>query len=153
LGSAGRRDLLALALASRAVAHAALTELIDELSFEAVQRDAILSAAAGADGLAASLRLARRPSEIAAAVADSRPEAVALAGALGPDAQAREWLDELRHVRLEIDGSDLLGAGIVQGPAVGAGLRAALAAELDERGLGRERQLEAALRAAQALES
>ena len=88
------------------------------------------------------------PSEIAAAVGGGPPELVALAGALGPERPAREWLDRLRHVRLEIDGRDLLAAGVPEGPAVGRGLRAALAAKLDRRASGREQELAEALNAA-----
>ena len=55
--------------------------------------------------------------------AGAGPELVALAGALGPERAAREWLERLRHVRLEIDGDDLLAAGVPEGPAVGRGLR------------------------------
>ncbi len=73
---------------------------------------------------------------------------MALAGALGPERQARDWLDELRHVRLSIDGSDLLAAGVPEGPAIGRGLRAALAAKLDGGANGREQELAAALNAA-----
>ena len=75
-------------------------------------------------------------------------ELVALAGALGGEPQAREWLERLRHVRLEIDGRDLLVAGVPEGPAIGRGLRAALAAKLDRRASGREQELAEAVRAA-----
>jgi hypothetical protein len=51
-------------------------------------------------------------------------------------------------VRLEIDGDDLLAAGLEPGPAVGAGLAAARAAKLDGRASGREAELAEALRAA-----
>ena len=68
---------------------------------------------------------------------------MALAGALDAEAPARRWLDELRHVRLEIDGDDLLAAGVAAGPAVGAGLAAARAAKLDGRAEGREAELAA----------
>jgi hypothetical protein len=53
-------------------------------------------------------------------------------------------------VGLEIDGSDLLAAGLEQGPAVGAGLAAARAAKLDGRATGREAELAEALRVAAA---
>jgi tRNA nucleotidyltransferase (CCA-adding enzyme) len=75
-------------------------------------------------------------------------EAVALAGALGPQRPAREWLESLRQVRLEIDGSDLLAAGVPEGPAIGRGLAAALAAKLDGEATGRDAELAAALRGA-----
>jgi tRNA nucleotidyltransferase (CCA-adding enzyme) len=73
---------------------------------------------------------------------------VAIAGALGPAAAARQWLDSIRQVRLQIGGADLLEAGIAAGPAIGRGLRAALAAKRDGRVSGREAELAEALRAA-----
>lgn len=150
LPEGARRDRLALALAARAVAAPELESLLDSLAFEASDRDAITAAASGSDALAARLRAAGRPSQIAAAVAGADAEAVALAGALGPAAAAREWLERLRHVRLEIDGRELLEAGVPEGPAVGRGLAAALAAKLDGTAAGREAELAAALQAARA---
>jgi hypothetical protein len=78
-------------------------------------------------------------------------EAVALAGAVGgvaARAAAQRWLGELRHVGLEINGDDLVAAGVNPGPAIGAGLRAALSARLDGRAGDRDAQLAEALRAA-----
>lgn len=148
LPSEERRDLLALAVAMRGVASPARAELLDALAFHAHDRDAILAAAGRSEELARRLGQASSPSQIAAAVGDAGAQLVALAGALGPDKQAREWLTRLRHVRLEIDGDDLLGAGVPAGPAIGRGLRAALAAKLDGHTAGREAELAAALRAA-----
>ena len=68
-------------------------------------------------------------------------EAVALAG--GPN--ARRWIDELRHVRLEITGDDLLAAGVTEGPQVGARLARTLDQVLDGVVTGRDAQLTAAL--------
>ncbi|MBV9046992.1 MAG: CCA tRNA nucleotidyltransferase [Solirubrobacterales bacterium] len=144
----GRRDRLSLALAARGVPPAELPGLLARLAFEAEDRDAVIAAATRADELARTLAEARRPSQIAAAVAGSAPELVALAGALGPAPAAREWLTRLRHVRLEIDGRALLEAGVPEGPAVGRGLRAALADKLDGRLSGREAELARALAAA-----
>ena len=76
-----------------------------------------------------------------------RPAELVLARAIGA-----EWLDayvaEWRRVELEIDGSDLLAAGVPQGPALGRGLAAALRAKLDGEVEGRERELAVALAAA-----
>ena len=62
------------------------------------------------------------------------------------------WLDRYRlewaGVTLEIDGDDLIGAGVPQGPANGIGLDGALAARLDEGVDGRDEQLAIALAAA-----
>jgi tRNA nucleotidyltransferase (CCA-adding enzyme) len=144
----GRRDRLALAVAASRVPRLRLALLLDRLAFEAVDRDVILEAATHAQTLASTLTQAVRPSQVSAAVAAAPPELVALAGALGPAGQAREWLERDRHVRLEIDGRDLLAAGLPEGPAIGAGLAAALGAKLDGRASGRDRQLAEALRAA-----
>ncbi len=144
----GRRDRLAIALAARDMAGDELTALLDALAFEAPDRDAIVAAATRAPELAARLKHARLPSQIAAAADRAGPELVALAGAYGPERQAAQWLRRLRHVGLEIDGSDLLAAGVPQGPAVGRGLRAALAAKLDGRTSGREDELAQALQMA-----
>jgi tRNA nucleotidyltransferase (CCA-adding enzyme) len=100
--------------------------------------------------VARRLAAAGRPSEIARVAQGLPLELVALAGALGPAEQARSWLERLRHVRLEIDGSDLLDAGVAEGPAIGTALRAALAAKLDGQTAGRGDELAAALQAAQA---
>lgn len=144
----GRRDRLALAATVRGVPAAELGALLDSLAFESEDRDAILLAATRADDVAVALAAASVPSEVAAAVAGAPGELVALAGALGPADQAREWLDSFRHVRLEIDGGDLLAAGVPEGPAIGRGLRAALAAKVDGRASGRDQELAVALTAA-----
>ena len=143
-----RRDRLVLALAARALTAGKLTALLDSLAFEADDRDAIVVTATRGEDVARALAVAGAPSEVAAAVAGAPAELVALAGALGPEPQAREWLDTLRHVRLAIDGRDLLAAGVPEGPAIGRGLRAALAAKLDRLAAGREQELAAALIAA-----
>jgi tRNA nucleotidyltransferase (CCA-adding enzyme) len=142
-----RRDRLAVALAARGVPAGELPGLLDGLAYEAEDRDAIVAAATRASDLARALTAAETASAIAAAAAGAPPELVALAGALGPDRQAREWLERLRHVRLSIDGSDLLAAGVPQGPAIGRALRAALAAKLDGAAPDREQELAEALNA------
>ena len=144
----GRRDRVALAAAAQALGADQLGGLLDALAFEAGDRDAIVAAANGAPALARRLERAARPSEIAEAVGGAADETVALAGALGAEEPARAWLERLRQVELEIDGDDLLDAGVPQGPAVGRGLAAALAAKLDGLVAGREAELGAALRAA-----
>jgi tRNA nucleotidyltransferase (CCA-adding enzyme) len=143
-----RRDRLALAVASLGLPAPDLSLLLDSLAFEAEDRDAVVATASRAEGLAGALARAEAASEIAAAVAGAPPELVALAGALGPERPARDWLGRLRHVRLSIDGRDLLAAGVPEGPAIGRGLRAALAAKLDRRAFGREQELAEALQAA-----
>jgi tRNA nucleotidyltransferase (CCA-adding enzyme) len=137
-----------IAVAALDLASDDLPGRLDEWGFTASQRDRIAGAAVGARPLARALREARRPSAIAAAAGDGPAERVAVAGALGAEGPARRWLDELRHVTLEIDGGDLLRNGVARGPAIGAGLAAALRAKLDGRVAGREQELAEALRAA-----
>jgi tRNA nucleotidyltransferase (CCA-adding enzyme) len=148
LGSGGRRDLLVLGSAARGLDVGARARLLENLAFPAADRGVITAVASGADALAARLAQARTPAQIAEAVAAAPPEAVAAAGALGPREQARQWLGRLRDVRLQINGDDLLAAGVPRGPAVGRGLRAALAAKLDGAAPDRAAELERALAAA-----
>lgn len=144
----GRRDLLALAMAARAIEPERLRILLDRLAFAASDRDRIVEIVEQGPALAQRLAAAARPSEIADAVGSGGPELVALAGALGTAAPARRWLEDLRHLVLEISGDDLIAAGVEPGPPVGAGLRAARSAALDGRANTREEQLGEALRAA-----
>ena len=87
--------------------------LLARLEFTAAER-AIVRASVAAAPLADGPR--RPASELARALRDLPVEAVALAGARGAPAPARRWLDELRHVALQITGADLLAAGIARGP-------------------------------------
>jgi tRNA nucleotidyltransferase (CCA-adding enzyme) len=134
---------------------AELTERVAELlasspwSEFVPRQQALLAATLGPAGAEYELAAAR-PESPSAAVELARgrqPIELALARALGA-----EWLDEYvgrwRAVELEIDGADLIAAGIPQGPALGRGLRAALAAKLDGEATGREQELAAALGAA-----
>jgi tRNA nucleotidyltransferase (CCA-adding enzyme) len=138
----GRRDLLLLAVAVRAVEAGRLSPWLEALEFTARERDVVVAAARAepAEGLV-------RPSDIAARFAGRPVEAVAMAGALGDEPAARRWLEDLRHVRLEIDGDDLLAAGVPQGERIGRGLAAALRAKLDGEAPDRAAQLAAALAA------
>ncbi len=116
----------------------------------AAKRDeAVLAAALGPPSGAEELARARpqRPSEAVELARGHDAIELVLARA-----QGAEWLDdyfaEWSQVRLEIDGSDLIAAGVESGPAVGRGLAAALAAKLDNGPAGREAELAAALAAA-----
>jgi len=140
----------AVAMASACLGFGAgeLASWLDEIAWPAAERDAIVEAAGTAPGLAHVLASgAEPPSRLAAAVGRSRPETVALAGALGAPGPAARWLQQERHVGLEIDGADLLAAGAAPGPALGAALESALAARRDGTVRGREQELAAALSA------
>ena len=110
---------------------------------------ALLRAAQGPAGQEASLAAASpaQPSEAVGLAARREPLELLLARALGA-----EWLDrylaEWRDVALEIDGDDLMRAGIPEGPAVGRGLQAALRRKLDGEVSGADQELAAALEAA-----
>jgi tRNA nucleotidyltransferase (CCA-adding enzyme) len=73
-------------------------------------------------------------------------EAVALAGALGCEEPAHRWLQETRHIALEITGDDLIEKGISEGPEIGRRLEVVLGMRLDgELAGGRDAELQAAL--------
>jgi tRNA nucleotidyltransferase (CCA-adding enzyme) len=88
-----------------------------------------------------------KPSEAVRLASELEPSQLAVARALGG-----EWLDrygdEWRHARLEIDGKDLIAAGVAEGPGVGIGLQAALDAKLDGEISGRDAELAFAVKAA-----
>lgn len=89
-----------------------------------------------------------RPSE-AVALVRGVDQAVLLVATAAGGAWIERCLREWTPVELEITGEDLLAAGIEPGPAVGAGLEAALQRKLDgELGGGREAELTAAIEAA-----
>ena len=89
------------------------------------------------------------PSEVAARLRGEPVEAVAVAGAKGDPETAGLYLHRWRHVGLEIDGHDLIAAGVAEGPDVGRRLAAALARRLDgDLPPGRDAELAAALDAA-----
>lgn len=123
----GRADLVRLAASCASVSLPDLLPWLDALELTTSEREIV-----GAGSRASSfgpLRTARLRSEIHRAAVGAPDELVALAG--GPNAQL--WFDELRQVRLLIGGHDLLASGVPAGPELGARLRRALDAKLDER--------------------
>jgi tRNA nucleotidyltransferase (CCA-adding enzyme) len=144
--------LIPLAVAFRTPAEGAratTARRLDDFGFHADTRERLLSAAFDADELAAALPRAARPSQLYGLLAAVPVETVAVAGAITRAARenARRWIEQLRGVRLEIDGADLLRAGVPQGPEIGARLRRALDAKLDGEldGRGAEAELRVAL--------
>ncbi len=88
-----------------------------------------------------------RPSEAVRMARRVDPVDLVLARALGA-----EWLDryllDWRQVGLEIDGEDLIAAGIPEGPGIGQGLAEALRRKLDGEISGRDAELAVAVEAA-----
>jgi len=116
------------------------------LEFPAGDRDRILGAARAGARLSHELGVALVGSRLRAVVGNAPPEGVALAGAQGDADTARSWLKDIRHVRLQIDGDDLIAAGVPEGPEIGHRLEATLRRKLDgELADGREAELAAAL--------
>jgi tRNA nucleotidyltransferase (CCA-adding enzyme) len=135
----GRADLLTLAACAAGMDAGALLAWLDDMGFVAGERDLVAAASRFSTG--APLRAARTNAEIARAARGAPVEAVALAGG----ENARRWLDELRAVRLDINGDDLLAAGLPEGPEIGARLPRTLDRKLDGELAGREQELAAAL--------
>lgn len=132
-----------------------LLEAVDELLHspqwaELVSREQALIAAAlgppGGEKALASMRVPQ-PGEGTEAAERRDPVELILARAMGAT-----WLDRYltawRRVELDIDGDDLIAAGIEQGPAIGRGLRAARTAKLEGEIGSREEELATALAAA-----
>ena len=130
-----------------------LRVLLDGYEFPAAERERAVHSALMAPRLSQRLKRGGRPSQIYEVAHDAPLEAVALAVALADaDASAtaadaaRQWLAHLRHVALQINGDDLLAAGVAAGPDVGRRLHKALMRKLDgQLGEGREAELSAAL--------
>jgi tRNA nucleotidyltransferase (CCA-adding enzyme) len=125
--------------------------LLDRLGVDASTRREVLAAAAGAPALARRVPTDGPPSRLLQILPADQPATIALAAGLGSPSVAAvlaRWFAEYSLVRLEIDGSDLITAGVPAGPAISTGLRAAHAARLDGAALTREQQLAVALAAA-----
>ncbi len=126
-----------------------LAPFVERLGLEASARDAVLRAARVAPSLVAGLRADMQPSELYELLSEEPPEALALALGLGaPGEPVLRFASSLGDMRLEIDGDDLLAAGIAEGPAIGAALRLVLGRVLDGELDGRDEQLDAAIDAA-----
>jgi tRNA nucleotidyltransferase (CCA-adding enzyme) len=157
----GSRELLLLAalvlpLTVRADGHpeAEARALLNRLEFPAPERDHVVRSALDTLRLFDELPARARPGELYRMLAESPIEAVALAAACeradgrADDAvrAAHRWLGELRHVRLHINGEDLLAAGVPEGPEVGRRLHETLLLRLEgELAEGSEAELRAAL--------
>jgi tRNA nucleotidyltransferase (CCA-adding enzyme) len=123
-----------------------LKDWVEELHLGRQQADAVLRAAAKGPQLASTLRNELAPSAVHAVLSCEPPEALALALARGaPGDQVLRYLADLRGVRLEISGHDLVEAGIPESPALGRALDETLRRKLDGEVSGRDEELATAL--------
>jgi tRNA nucleotidyltransferase (CCA-adding enzyme) len=149
LPSDGARDALLMAVAVHSAAQPA--ELIAGLELPGELGARVLAAADGASGLAEQVEHGDIPAESFAVLDRQSLETVVLAGALaarrgGAAADVfRDWIETTRHVRLRIDGNDLLQAGIPMGPEVGVRLAVALRRKREGRVTDRDGELRAAM--------
>jgi tRNA nucleotidyltransferase (CCA-adding enzyme) len=124
-----------------------LDSWLSDLHLTSEERDAVARAARVAPRLAAELRdREHQPSELRALLGREPLLSLALALAMqAPSEPILQWVNNLRSVRLEITGDDLLAAGVPEGPALGRALDETLDRKLDGFVSGREEELEAAL--------
>ncbi len=146
-----RPDLVLLAASVTGLERSDLRAWLDRLGLSSSERDAVVGAALDAPALAEALSAARRPSQIARVAAQRAPGELAMAAALGADGPVAEWDRHLRHVGLEIDGGDLIAAGVPEGPVIGRALAEVLSRKLDGELGGRQAELDAALEATDAI--
>jgi tRNA nucleotidyltransferase (CCA-adding enzyme) len=119
---------------------------LDGLGLGRAERDRVARAARRAPALAEALSGELRASELHALLAPEPLEALAIAlGSGAPGEPLLRYLADLRTVRLEIAGADLLAAGVPQSPAVGRALDETLRRKLDGEVSGHDDELEMAL--------
>jgi tRNA nucleotidyltransferase (CCA-adding enzyme) len=136
----GLRGPLALAACVTRVPRERLTQRLDQLGFRASERHVIVAAASRFDALHDHLDVS--DAELWRLLHRERPETAELLAAAG-DRRAQDWLDDVRHRKLEINGADLIADGLT-GARVGEGLTAATLAMLEGKARDRATQLEVA---------
>jgi tRNA nucleotidyltransferase (CCA-adding enzyme) len=123
-----------------------LGEWVEDLHIGRQAADAVMRAAAKGPQLASTLRNELAPSAVHAVLSCEPPEALALALARGaPGDPVLRFLADLRGVRLEITGDDLIAEGIPQSPELGRALAETLRRKLDGEVSGRDDELKLAL--------
>jgi tRNA nucleotidyltransferase (CCA-adding enzyme) len=124
---------------------------VEDLHLGRDERDAVMRAARKGPQLARMLAPDLPPSAVHALLSCEPPEALAVALAAGAPAEpVLRYVADMRGVRLEISGADLLGAGVPESPAIGRALAETLKLKLDGRVNGRDEELRAALEIARA---
>lgn len=152
-GEVGADRVLAALAALIVRAPEELAGWLGTLDLPRSRRDRAARAARAGPRLATALRAAPEPlpSELSRLLSPEPPEALALALASGAPAEpVLRFAGELRAVRLEITGADLIAAGIPESPALGAALEETLRRKLDGEVSGRDEELECAVALARA---
>src|SRR4051812_16832527 len=124
----------------------ALGEWLEDLHLGRRENDAVARAAVKGPQLASTLREELTPSAIHALLSCEPTEALAMAlASRAPADPVLRYLADLRGIRLEITGDDLIRAGVPESPAVGRALSETLRRKLDGEVSGREEELKLAL--------
>ena len=130
----------------------ALMDWLERLSLGRDARDRVARAAIAGPRIARELRAGLPASRIHKLLDREPPEALAVALARGaPGEPVLRYLSDLRDVRLEITGDDLVAAGVPESPAIGRALDETLRRKLDGELSGRDAELECALELARAV--
>jgi tRNA nucleotidyltransferase (CCA-adding enzyme) len=119
---------------------------IEDLHLTRQEADAVIRAAQKGPQLASTLENELAPSAVHAVLSCEPPEALAMALARGaPGDPVLRYLADLKGVRLEITGHDLVEAGIPESPELGRALEETLRRKLDGEVSGRDEELKLAL--------
>ena len=144
LPSDGSPAIVVLGVALLGREPGAATALLDRLEFTAADREAIVDVGR-ASRLNEALESASTGSDVARAIGNAGVATVALAAAQVPSWRHQQWLQTLRHQKLQITGDDLIEAGIKEGPELGRRLAKVQDAVWDGSAPDRESQLKVAL--------
>ena len=148
------RSLMRLALILRHMSGEETYSFLGGLKFQKKEQEVVASAASVPPLLARALSKEElAPSELHSLLRDLPVETLATTELIAPEdsrvsGYIETWLNVLRHVRLEIDGDDLLEKGVPQSPAVGRALEETYDLKIDGFVKDREEELETAVRLA-----
>jgi tRNA nucleotidyltransferase (CCA-adding enzyme) len=147
----GSREILLMGLALLAPEDSPpLSRTMERLEFTQEQMHAVHKVARAATTIAEQI-LERADGRRRVWFDEATTESMAAGGALAARSSQdairvlREWFDADRHVRLAIDGNDLIAAGVPEGPEVGLRLALTLMRKREGEVSGREQELQAAL--------
>jgi tRNA nucleotidyltransferase (CCA-adding enzyme) len=134
-----------------------MRDFLHDLELPARDGDRAFGVAVSAAFVAEHVHCADTTADLLELTVGTPVESLALAAAVrdmedGPGSYGRKviegWLEEQRHISLEVTGDDLIAAGVPEGPEVGVRLEESYKLLLEERiEPGREAELRAALEA------